>query len=88
MDILDDVRQIISSTIEIPLDKLSADTRLEEIGAESLDVMEIVFALEEKFGIDISLKPDDARGSGALPFQTIGDIAIAVKGLIDAKAGS
>lgn len=91
MDVLNDVRQIISKTMKIPLDQLSADTRLDEIGAESLDVIEIVFELEEKFGIDISMKAEEGQPQadpGALPFQTIGEIAAAVKGLVDAKAAS
>jgi acyl carrier protein len=94
MSTLDDVRQIIAKTMKIPLDQLTADTRLDEIGAESLDVIEIVFELEEKFGIDISLKADGTSDGqppadpGALPFQTVGEIAVAVQGLIDAKAAS
>jgi acyl carrier protein len=93
MDILEEVRQIISKTLKIPLDQLSADTRLDDIGAESLDVIEIVFELEEKFDIDIPMKEGAAPGGAqpaadpdALPFETIGDIAVAVKGLVEAKA--
>ena len=42
--------------LKIPIDRLNDDTRLEELGAESIDIIEIVFALEEKFDIDISLR--------------------------------
>lgn len=63
-------------------------------GRESLDVIEIVFALEEKFDITIPLKADEATrlttadksGSGQdMPFSTVGDVAEIVQKLIAAK---
>jgi acyl carrier protein len=58
--IIDDVRSIIAQSLKIPVEKLTPETRLEELGAESLDVIEIVFALEEKYDIAIPLRADDA----------------------------
>jgi acyl carrier protein len=58
--IIDDVRSIIAQSLKIPVEKLAPQTRLEELGAESLDVIEIVFALEEKFDIAIPLRADEA----------------------------
>ncbi len=94
MDIIDEVRQVISTTLKIPIDELTPQTRLDDIGAASLDVLEIVFELEEKFGISIPLRADEAapgkaKGEAAgLEFETIGEVANAVKALIDAKAPS
>jgi acyl carrier protein len=78
--IIDDVRSIIAQSLKIPVEKLTPETRLEELGAESLDVIEIVFALEEKFDIAIPLRADeatrltkhDAAGGAAAP-STPGD---------------
>jgi acyl carrier protein len=95
MTILDDVRQVIAKTLKIPVETLTADTKLEEIGAQSLDVIEIVFELEEKYDISISFQGGDsarmrAQGdkveSSELEFRTIGEVANAVKRLVDAKA--
>ena len=97
MEIVDEVRQVIAKTMKIPVDQLALDTRLEDIGAESLDVIEIVFELEEKFGITIpyqavegaSAGPQGAKVEpGRLELNTIGEVANAVKTLVDAKAAS
>jgi acyl carrier protein len=89
MEVIDEVRQIIAKSLKVPVENLTPDTRLDEIGAESLDVIEIVFELEEKFGINIPFQANQAGKSGQpaeFPFGTIGDVANAVKALVDAKA--
>jgi acyl carrier protein len=100
--IIDDVRSIIAQSLKLPVEKLTAETRLEELGAESLDVIEIVFALEEKYDIAIPLRADEATrlakpddggqakseqsGGQDLPFSTVGDVAEIVEKLVAAKA--
>jgi acyl carrier protein len=97
MEIVDEVRQVIAKTLKIPIDQLALDTRLEDIGAESLDVIEIVFELEEKFGITIPYQAVEGASAGSqgakiepgrLELNTIGEVANAVKTLVDAKAAS
>ena len=80
MAIIDDVRSIIAQSLKIPVEKLTPETRLEDLGAESLDVIEIVFALEEKFDIAIPLRADEATrltktndGGGAAKLGQSGD---------------
>jgi acyl carrier protein len=95
MAIVDEVRQIIAQTLRVPIEQLTPETRLDDIGAASLDVIEIVFELEEKFGISIPFNPDEGSPSGRgaqepneagdLASQTIGEVARAVKSLVDAK---
>lgn len=82
MDVLSDVKHVISKQLGIPLDQLSRESRLEAIGIESLDVIEIVFALEEKYKIAI---PFNANESAAVAFETIGQIAEAVQKVVVAK---
>jgi len=97
MAIVDEVREIIAQTLRVPVEQLTPDTRLDDIGAESLDVIEIVFELEEKFGISIPFNPEEGssrraaeepNAAGDLAFQTIGEVASAVKTLVDAKQAS
>ena len=91
--IIDDVRAIIAKSLNIPVERLTPQTRLDELGAESLDVIEIVFGLEEKFDITIPLKAEDASrlatadnsGSQEMPFSTVGDVAEIVEKLVTAK---
>jgi acyl carrier protein len=94
MDVMNEVRTIIAKTLKLPPDTLSPQTRLADIGAASLDVIEIVFDLEEKFDISIPLAAGEIlpgqRGNGnegELPFETIAELAGAVQKLIDAKRG-
>jgi len=48
------VKEIISDQLEVALDKLTAETTFEDIDADSLDVVELVMALEEEFDLEIS----------------------------------
>src|SRR3954449_4643605 len=94
LEVLDDVRAIISKSLNIPIERLTPDARLDELGAESLDVIEIVFSLEEKFDISIPFNADEvtrvsktnADGEADMEFSTIGDIAQVVQNLVQAKA--
>ena len=62
-----------------------------------MDVIEIIFELEEKFGISIPFNPDEGSSAprseepneaGDLASQTIGEVASAMKSLVDAKRAS
>lgn len=94
--IADEVRQVIARALKIPIERLTPRTTLQDLGIESLDLIEIIFALEEKFDINIPFNANEAAatdmretsmfGSGKL--ETIDQIATAVKGLIDAKTAA
>lgn len=97
-DISNEVKSIIAKKLNVPVEQLMPDTKVGDLGAESLDIIEIVFSLEEKFGIDIPLRAEEATrlGSGGdkadnaetenLALLTIGGIIEAVKERADAKA--
>jgi acyl carrier protein len=73
--IIDDVTSIIANSLKLPVEKLTPETRLDDLGAESLDVIEIVFALEEKYDIAIPLRADEATrlaqsGVGGAPAKS------------------
>lgn len=55
---IDKVKEIIGNQLSVPADKLSEETNIaEELGADSLDLVEILMSLEDEFGISI---PDEA----------------------------
>lgn len=56
--------------------------KLEDLGLQSLDAVEMIFELEEKFDITIPYNANDSR----MEFDTVGDVVQAVKGLVEAKA--
>jgi acyl carrier protein len=93
--ITDLVRQIISKELKIPLERLTADTALQDLGVESLDVIEIIFALEEKFDISIPYNANEAAAGGGKTasdglgkLETIHQISMAVTDLVGAKAAA
>lgn len=50
------IRAVVAGHLELDPEKLNPDTTFEEIEADSLDVVEIIMALEEEFDIEI---PDE-----------------------------
>ncbi len=54
MSVEEKVKSIVSEQLEVSLDNLSAETTFEEIDADSLDIVELVMALEEEFDLEIS----------------------------------
>ncbi len=55
-DVTQRVISVIAKTQRIPPEKISPDSTFEELGLDSLDSVNILFALEEEFDIDI---PDE-----------------------------
>ena len=52
---IDKVKKLVASQLNVAEDKITENSRLiEDLGADSLDVMEMLMALEDEFGISIS----------------------------------
>jgi acyl carrier protein len=66
-DIADRVKKIVVEHLGVEADKVTETASfIDDLGADSLDTVELVMAFEEEFGIEI---PDDA----AETIQTFGD---------------
>lgn len=53
----DIVAQVIADTSEVPLEDIKPDVHaIDDLGIDSLDFLDIVFALDKKFGIKIPLE--------------------------------
>lgn len=51
---IDKVKQILADTLDVNEDELSADTNIAtDLGADSLDVVEILMSIEDEFDIEI-----------------------------------
>ena len=62
------VKEIIAKELEVSPDQLTSEASfIDDLGADSLDTVELVMALEEEFGIDI---PDE----DADKIKTVGDV--------------
>lgn len=63
----DRVKEIIAKELEVGVPQLAPEAKfIEDLGADSLDIVELVMALEEEFGLDI---PDE----DAEKMKTVGD---------------
>ncbi len=69
------VKAIVAKQLNIQDEVKSESSFVDDLGADSLDVVELVMAFEEEFGIDI---PDDKA-------ETIKTVADAVKYIQDNK---
>ncbi len=77
MAILDEVKEVVAEQLGVNIDEIKEDSKfVDDLGADSLDVVELVMALEEKF--DIEIPDENAEG--------ISTVADAVKFIEEAKA--
>jgi acyl carrier protein len=65
---LDQVKTIIAEQLGVSEDEISEDSNLvEDLDADSLDIVELVMAFEDEFGVKV---PDDQLEN----IKTVGDI--------------
>jgi len=68
MALLEDIKEVVVEQLSVNADEVKEDAKfVEDLGADSLDVVELVMALEEKFDIEI---PDEE----AEKIQTVSDV--------------
>ena len=68
MSTFDKVKDIIIDKLGVEEEKISTEASfVDDLGADSLDTVELIMQLEEEFGIEI---PDDADEN----IKTVGDI--------------
>lgn len=66
---LEKIQEMLAEALNISVDKVSADAKIvEDLGADSLDVVELLSRLEDEFGITI---PDEDVEN----LVTVGDVA-------------
>ena len=67
--IADRIKDIIVEQLGVNADQINPGAKfIEDLGADSLDIVELIMALEEEFGTEI---PDEE----AEKLQTVGDVA-------------
>ncbi len=67
-DVFADVKEIIVEQLGVSEDKVTPDARFrEDLEADSLDIVELIMAFEDKFGGEIS--DEDAQN-----IETVGDV--------------
>jgi len=68
MALIDEIKEVVCEQLDCEADKITESSKFQEdLNADSLDVVELVMALEEKFDIEI---PDEE----AEKLLTVGDV--------------
>ncbi len=66
--VLEKIKEILASQLDADIDSMTAETRIaEDLGADSLDVVELLMSIEDEFSVEI---PDEAIET----IKTIGDV--------------
>ena len=66
--VLDTIVSIVAEQFGLDTDEITEDTVLAEIGADDLDIADLVLTLEDTFNMDVSV--DEANA-----LRTVGDLA-------------
>lgn len=74
---------IVRKQLSIGDGDVGADTPLRELGATSIDIVEIVWTIEERYGIDIDLSMVDPNALNSV--GTISQLARAIDAAVDQK---
>jgi len=77
MSSLDFIRQILIDKYDVKADAIRPEATLQDLGIDSLTVVEMIFDVSEKYGIDI---PDER-----LKFTTLGEVVAVVDEFVAAK---
>jgi acyl carrier protein len=79
-DVFRAVSEIIAKKCGLDATAPTPDTSLAEIHVESLDLVEIMFEIEERFGIEV---PQNINAGSRLEFATVGQIVDGVKSILN-----
>ncbi len=78
-ELFDKLKKLIADNLEIEIDKITLDSNFrQDLGADSLETYELVYAIEEELGISI---PDEKANE----FETVKDALGYIKTELDKK---
>lgn len=83
VDVAKGVIELVSAKVRSRQHPLQMSDALDNLGLDSLNVLELTFALEEKFNIDIPF-----NANTEFDFKTVGELVHAVEKLIAKKTAS
>jgi acyl carrier protein len=80
-ELIERVLTVVAASKRIPREQVTIDSSFEELHIDSMDAVEILFALENEF--DISIPDEDARAT-----RTLRQMAEGVERLVAARPAS
>ena len=79
-DVANRVKDILAEECAVDRGDLQDDARLEDVGISSVDMVQVIFAVEEAFGVSIG---EDDMG---LQLETVGEVTAAIERIVAAQA--
>jgi acyl carrier protein len=90
VDIKDEVKLVIANQLKIPVELIKPNVRLKDLGAESLDFVEVLFELEEKFDISIPFNANQPKAElgdeSTLLTSTVDELADVIARIVTKKS--
>ena len=75
-DVVNRVKDILAEECAVDRAALLDDAKLEDVGISSVDMVQVMFAIEEAFGI--SIEQEDM----SLDIETVGEVTSAIQRLV------
>ena len=73
---LEKIQEMLAEALNLPVEKITADAKIvEDLGADSLDVVELLSRLEDEYGVTI---PDEEVEN----LVTVSDVAAEIEKLV------
>ena len=63
---IDQIKEVMEKTLSIEIPELSRETKLSSLDIDSLDMVELVMELEEKFNVSINIENESIETIGEL----------------------
>ena len=82
LEIAQQVREVIASESRIDIEKLTPEATLEDLEIESIDMVEILMGIEEKFDIYVPMNDEIMNN------KCVGDVIREVTRLVNEKQGA
>ena len=84
-DVKQGVARIIAEQAMVDADDITAETKLEDLGLDSLALVEVVFGIEETFDVSVPYNANDPNESD-FKLTTVGEVVAGVEHLMAEKA--
>ncbi|MEQ2456142.1 acyl carrier protein [Flavonifractor hominis] len=75
--IFEKIAALLAEQFSVDADSITMETTFEDLGADSLDIVELTMAVEEEFGLE-DMDEDDLSG-----IATVADLVRYLKGKLD-----
>lgn len=74
--VFEKIKEIIAEKLVVSQDEITMETTFEDLGADSLDIVELIMAIEEEY--DIQVSDDEAEKA-----KTVGDVVNYINTLVE-----